>query len=89
MSFSTGFEQAYTYFTSSSLVKSEPNIDLNINNKDRVRIGGHPFGYMDTPLGYRDTPRGYMLYSRQACRLTTYKVAEFIKLIKRFRFLQV
>jgi hypothetical protein len=31
----------------------------------------------------------YMLYSRQACRLTKYKVAEFIKLIKRFRFLQV
>jgi hypothetical protein len=21
----------------------------------RVRIGRHPFGYMDTPLGYRDT----------------------------------
>ena len=22
----------------------------------RVRIQGHPFGYMDTPWGYRDTP---------------------------------
>ncbi len=21
-----------------------------------VRIGRHPFGYVDTPLGYRDTP---------------------------------
>jgi hypothetical protein len=23
--------------------------------KNRVRIGRHPFEYMDTPLGYRDT----------------------------------
>jgi hypothetical protein len=31
----------------------------------------------------------YMLYSRQTCRFTKYKLAKFIKLIKRFRFLQV
>jgi hypothetical protein len=55
----------------------------------RVRIEEHFFEYMNTSLEYRDTLREYMLYSRQTCRFITYKVAKFIKLIKRFRFLQV
>ncbi len=51
---------------------------------------------MNTLLEYRDNiPEieehlaAYMLYSRQTCRFTKYNAAKFIKLIKRFRFLQI
>ncbi len=62
---------------------------LGEDRRTPLWIHGH------TPRIQGHTPRieehssEYMLYSRQTCRLTKYKLAKFIKLIKRFRFLQV